>query len=42
MIATLGCLTINDLMFYFILIWIGLNYDVNDEKQAVNISKGRT
>ena len=42
MIAPLGCLTINDLMFYFILIWIGLNYDVNDEKQAVNISKGRT
>lgn len=40
MIATLGCLTINDLMFYFILIWIGLNYDVNDEKQAVYISKG--
>lgn len=40
MIATLGCLTINDLMFYFMLIWVGLNYNMKDEKQAVNLHKG--
>ena len=40
MIATLGCFTVNDLMFYFILIWLGLNYDINRKKQAVNISRG--
>ena len=34
MISTLGCFTINDLMFYFILIWIGLNYDVIGEKSS--------
>lgn len=25
MIATLGCFTVNDLMFYFMLIWVGMN-----------------
>lgn len=28
MIGTLGCLTINDLMFYCILMWIAMNYQV--------------
>ena len=29
MISSLGCLTINDLMFYFMMIWIGFNFDLN-------------
>lgn len=32
MAATLGCLTINDLMFYCILMWIGFNFDTNVNK----------
>lgn len=42
MIATLGCFTVNDLMFYFMLIWVGLNYDVDNYRQVVNISEGDT
>lgn len=30
MSSTLGCLTINELMFYCMLMWIGLNYDFED------------
>lgn len=42
MIATLGCFTINDLMFYFVFIWVGLNYDVNNYRQAINMSERDT
>lgn len=36
MIATLGCFTINDLMFYFILLWVGLNIDISKEGMSVH------
>lgn len=35
MIASLGCFTINDLMFYFILLWVGLNIDISNEELSV-------
>ena len=35
MIATLGCFTVNDLMFYFILLWVGLNIDIGKERISV-------
>lgn len=32
MISTLGCLTVNDLMFYCMLIWISLNFDFDSKR----------
>ena len=39
MCLLLGCLTINDLMFYCMLMWIGLNMDMN-RKHIKNIKAG--
>lgn len=33
MIATLGCLTVNDLMFYCMLIWISLNHETKPKRR---------
>ena len=36
MIMSLGCMTINDLMFYCMLMWLGLNYDMASSKKVLS------
>lgn len=37
MTMTLGCMTINDLMFYCMLIWLGFNFDMANNKNELLI-----
>jgi O-antigen ligase len=40
MIALLGCLTINELPFFLMLLWIGLNFEAPDEHRVILEKEG--